>query len=392
MKRKVSFKLVFTVLWRGICQVFEFIAKLFGYKDESTYAKVVWRIFATCVTAVVALFTSLLLYSFADEVVYGRWIRPNTKSAYVYDEKHISNHIVFQDLCRSTTGRIYDELQDEILLTDVDWVVISDDKDSLAVFSKDGKRGYINRFTGEVSIPLSFSRAWVFSEGLAAVEKDGELLFIDHSGNIVIDKDFEVHFNDPAYAFHNGYCVIKDQIYGKSGLIDRNGEWVLEPEYDCISNYYGFWQVEKDRLYGLFDADLNEMFPATNTAIWMYEEGVIEVRMADHTAKRFDFEGNVLVDFVIDDISNMQYETAELRNDLTPTDNRSVDNTVYAIANCQCYRVNAGYGFDDHYGLIDRKGNRITKPLYTRIKAIDKDLYLCYPDGIIINGQGKIIN
>ena len=64
---------------------------------------------------------------------------------------------------------------------------------------------------------------------------------------------------------------------------------------------------------------------------------------------------------------------------------------MYAVANCQRYRVNAGYGYSDHYGLIDRNGKRITAPLYTGIEAIAEDLYLCQPDGIIINGQGKII-
>ena len=233
MKKKISFKLFFAVLWRGVCQVFEFIAKVFGYKDQSTYAKVVWRIFAGCITSLVALFTGVFLYAFATEVVYDDWIRPHTNDEYVFEEKHISNHIVFQDLY-GPTGRIYDELQKKVLLTEVDWVVTSEDKDSLAVFSKEGKRGYVNRFTGEVAVPLSFTRAWVFSEGLAAVEKDNELVFIDHSGNVVIDKDFDVHFNQPSYAFKNGYCVIQDAVSGKEGLIDMKGEWVLNPEYDNI--------------------------------------------------------------------------------------------------------------------------------------------------------------
>jgi len=55
------------------------------------------------------------------------------------------------------------------------------------------------------------------------------------------------------------------------------------------------------------------------------------------------------------------------------------------------YYVRAGYGYPDHYGLMDRNGKCITAPLYTRIEAIAKDLYLCYPDGIIINGEGKVV-
>ena len=41
MKKSISFRLFFTVLWRGICQVFRFLGKFFGYKDGSSY---VWGV------------------------------------------------------------------------------------------------------------------------------------------------------------------------------------------------------------------------------------------------------------------------------------------------------------------------------------------------------------
>ena len=390
MKERITFRMFFTVLWRGVCQVFEFIAKVFGYKDSSTYAKVVWRIFAGCITALVALFTFAFLYAFATRVVYDKWIHPYVAEECVYESLHISNNIVYQDIS-GPTGRIYDEAQKKVVLTGLDWVVTSDDKDSLAVFSKEGKRGYINRFTGEVAIPLSFTKAWVFSEGLAAVEKEGELVFIDHSGNVVIDKDFYVHFSEPAYTFKGGYCVIQDPVTGKSGLVDRNGNWALAPEYDNICNCNGFWRVEKENRHGLYSSALKEMFPVTCTAIWLYEEGVIEVRSADNTAQRYDYAGNVLVDFVIDEVENMQYETTELKNSIASSDDCYEDNSVYAVAECLRYRVNAGCGYSDHYGLMDRNGRRITGPIYTRVEAIAKDLYLCHPHGIIIDGKGKIV-
>lgn len=391
MKKKVSLKLFLTVLWRGICQVFQFVARLFGYKGKGTFAKVIWGVFASCMTIVVSIFTIAFLCFFVEDVVYEDWIQPHTADARVWDSKHISNYIVFQDIYGADKGRIFNESTQEIILKDVDWVVTSDDKDSLAVFARDDRRGYLNRFTGEVVIPLTYSRAWVFSEGLAAVEKDGELLFINHKGEVVIDKDFQVCFSEPAYAFKGGHCVVRDAVTGKAGLINTNGGWALSPEYDCISNYEGFWEVMKDQRYGLYTADGKEMFPVTNTAIRMYEKGIIEVRMADNTAKRYDYDGNVLVDFVIDDIDNLQYETTSLRNDLTPSEDYSVDKKVYAIATCQVYQVCGGYGFSDHYGLIDRNGKRITEPLYTSIEAIERDLYLCQPDGIIINSQGEIV-
>ena len=134
------------------------------------------------------------------------------------------------------------------------------------------------------------------------------------------------------------------------------------------------------------------MFPVENTGICVYDD-VIEVRHANHAAKRYDYEGNIVVDFVIDEVSNMQYETTELRNEAESADNECVDNNIYGIADCQRYLVRSGnYNTPDYYGLLDRNGKTITPPIYTSIEAIGKDRYLCQPDGVIVDNRGEIIN
>ncbi len=388
MKKSISFKLFFTVLWRAICQVFRFVGGVFGYKDESTYAKVVWRIFAGCITSLVALFTVCILYSFTTDVILRRWIRPQTEM-YSWDEKHISNHIVFQTSWSCDKGRVYDKKQKKVVLDDVDWVVTSEDKAPLAVYARKGKRGYLNRFTGEVALPEIYTRAWVFSEGLAAVEKDGELLFVNHNGDVVIDRDFEVCFHEPKYAFKAGYCTMKDNVTGKIGLIDKSGEWALNPEYDMIFNDEGFWLANINGNVGLFTAELDTLFHVNNVQITVYDE-VIEVEHANHITKRYDFDGNVVVDFVIDEISNMQYETDELRNGMAECDGMERDNNVYGIANRQMYKVSSGC-YEEYFGLISRDGKRITPPLYTSISAISKNRYLCQPHGVVVDDNGKIV-
>lgn len=388
--RKVTFKEYFTILFGGLWQGIVWVFGLFGYKDESSYGKVLKRIFASCATILVVIFTGCVLFAFAKEVVYNEFIRPRTNNR-VWEEKYISNHIVFQEMFYSEKNRVFDKNKQKVLLEDVDWVVVSGDKDSLAVYAKNGKRGYINRFTGEIAIPEIYTRAWIFSEGLAAVEKDGELLFIDHSGKVVIDKDFQVYFDDPKYGFKNGYCIIKNPVDGKMGLIDRRGNWVLKAEYDNLFNNDGFWQVEKDGHVGLYTSKIDLMFAVEHTAIFV-DDNIIEVRRADHTAKRYDRNGNVVIDFVIDEVDNLQYETTELRNDMESCDSEFLDNKIYGIANCQQYMVRSGtYNNPDYYGLLNRQGKIITSPIYTSIKAIDKNLYLCQPDGVIINDYGEFV-
>ena len=388
--KKVTFKEYFATLLGGLWQAILWVIGLFGYKDESSFGKVVKRIFASCATILLILFTGCVLYTFATEVIYDEWLRPHINDK-VWNEKHISNHIVFQQMYYSDKGRVYDKNKRIVLLNDVDWVVTSSDKDSLAVFARNGKRGYINRFTGEIAIPENYTRAWVFSENLAAVEKNGKLLFIDHSGRVVINKDFQVHFDAPKYAFKNGYCMIKNPVDGKMGLIDQTGRWAINAEYDDLFNNEGFWQVEKDGCVGLYTADLDLLFPVENTAINVYDD-YIEVRHADHIARRYDHDGNMIVNFVIDEVDNLQYETTELRNDMESIDGEYTDNNIYGIADCQRYLVRSGnFSTPDYYGLLNRDGRIVTPPIYTSIEAIGKNLYLCQPDGVIVSNKGEIV-
>ena len=69
----------------------------------------------------------------------------------------------------------------------------------------------------------------MFSEGLAAVEKDGRLVFIDHSGRVVIDKGVGVDSDRQGYAFHDGYCILGEPEGGKVGMIDKSGNCLPVP-------------------------------------------------------------------------------------------------------------------------------------------------------------------
>ena len=380
--KKITVKEFFATLFGGLWQGVLWVIGLFGFSDSSKFWKVVKRIFAFCATFVLVVYCCIMVYG-----IYDNWIYPHI-SRPIYSEHFISNHISVQRRYYTDKVRVYDTDKKKVLYKDIEWVATSDDKDSLAVLARNDRRGYINRFTGELVIPEIYTRAWVFSEGLAAVEKDGRLIFIDHEGKVVIDKGFQVYHSNPRYAFKNGYCMIQSSETGRMGLIDKSGNWVLNPEYDNLFNNEGFWQVEKDGRTGLLTADLDEMFPIENTDITI-NDGVIEVRHADHIARRYDYDGRLLVDFVIDEVENILYETTELRQNMDEEDYyEEFDNKVYAVADCQRYTVRDGQG-SEYCGLVNRKGVIVTKPVYYSIQAIGKGLYLCQPDGVILNNDGK---
>ncbi len=103
---------------------------------------------------------------------------------------------------------------------------VRDFSDGLAAVQryKDGQAGYINR-TGRVVIPLVYDDTYPFSEGLGLVKKDGMYGFVDLEGEVI----------EPGYlsagSFSGGLAVVETEK-GDWGYINRNGDWVIEPQYD----------------------------------------------------------------------------------------------------------------------------------------------------------------
>lgn len=112
------------------------------------------------------------------------------------------------------------------------------ENDSLAVYEYFDKRGYINVNNNEVVISArknDYEKAWLFSEGLAAVMKDGKIGFINAANEVVIPFEFHCSSRYSCYKFENGHCVISNKD-GKMGVIDTSGRWVLEPVFDEIQS------------------------------------------------------------------------------------------------------------------------------------------------------------
>jgi len=83
--------------------------------------------------------------------------------------------------------------------------------------------GYIG-IGGDWTIKPKFSRAYPFSEGLAAIdvssnEKTPKIGYIDKSGSIVIEPDFTI-----GGMFHDGICWVEEKEY--CGYLNRSGEHI----------------------------------------------------------------------------------------------------------------------------------------------------------------------
>ena len=344
----------------------------------------VWKILVLIVAATVAFAGVLVFWQFCRYKVYYGWLRPALSNK-VAGSVYLSDRMRMDYMLYGKGVRLYDKEQDKVVMKGLASVFIPENmSDSLTVFRKDGKRGYLNRFTGEVVIPARYRRAWVFSEGLAGVQlEDERIVFIDSTGNVVIDKMLR-YGGESAYVFHDGLCRVTDYYSCKAGLIDTAGRWALEPEYDNVSRYRDFWLVKKDGLYGLLTIDLDTVLSVSYPRIEVRDD-CIEVGLHDHTAKLLDYEGNVLEEFLIDEVYDLLYPAG------TPVADEYGEpvDTVYARASCKAYMV---YGVGRHYGLMSGDGRILTPPLYTEIVALGRDLYFCRPNGIVLNEKGQRVN
>ncbi len=106
----------------------------------------------------------------------------------------------------------------------------NDDDDPLLV-RVDGKIGYIDR-SGKIVIEPQFEQANEFKYGLAPVSVGNKWGFIDRRGEFAIDPIFDwIYWT----GFNEGICPAG--INGKKGGIDINGKFVIEPKYEMALKF-----------------------------------------------------------------------------------------------------------------------------------------------------------
>ena len=122
-----------------------------------------------------------------------------------------------------------------------------------AVSSTSGKWGYIGR-NGRWIIPPQFEYAEEFSEGLAVVTIGGYEGYIDRSGKFAIAPQFEFakNFNEYGVAVVDAQC--KERYSCPEGLIDKEGNYLLPPEYSIDDFVEGIASIYKDGKHGYVDS------------------------------------------------------------------------------------------------------------------------------------------
>jgi hypothetical protein len=274
------------------------------------------------------------------------------------------NESYSKKVCNDGRERLYDVKAGKFVTGKLDWITKPKQSDSLTVFSVKRRRGYFNLNTGKVQLKPAYLHAWQFSEGLAAVDVDGMIGFIDAQGKTRIPFRFKAPKrcgNMADLLFKEGRCVMVDTAE-KYGLIDPKGAWVLSPQFDFIFKpVKGLRVVQKDSLYGLMDKQLKLLLPCEYDLIVVLNEGIKVLKDGQEQLLAHDAR-TVLEPFVYDYCCMLQYDCGLLD---------ATGNAIYRNSTCMSYTVNS------MKGLMDKDGYLLTKAIFSDIQAISPNLFRC---------------
>lgn len=371
MKKNITFKMWLTVFFGGIWQ---FIRNIFSWKNKTPFWRVIWATITFCILAV----TCMLAVAW-----YKEFVRYGYRYSSEYYDGHISENYKYHDNGRNQgSSYIYDAKTNKKIIKGLDWISIPESGDSLMVVSKDGKRGYVNRFTMETVIPFRYDAAWSFYEDVTAVCEGDSIHYIDHKGNPINNVKFLRNKRYDNYAYHGKYAAIP--VGNKYGLIDKAGEWIVPPTYDNIQiGARNLWYVSNGDKTGVIGLDGQLLLPVDYEYVWIHRKnGITIASAADHSQRRYDYDGTLLDDFIFDEVYEMLYYINEFDDD---------GNQKKAVDNLMKYSAN------NYFGLITRNGVPVTPPLYSEIECVTPGVYQCrisdyFSDCVMINGKGEKIN
>lgn len=282
-----------------------------------------------------------------------------------YYDKNLSENVSLHSYADGK-WRLYDECAGEYTTDKFCWLSDVGEDDSIAVYAMPGKRGYVNVKTGRVLIDAAtndYSKAWVFSEGLAAVMKDGKIGFVNAANEVVIPFQFDYAENcrmwDFAYIFHNGFCAMNNAD-GNLGLIDKSGNWIVEPGYDEIwaPHNSGYRIVVKDGKHGVLDSVASVVYPAEYAYVSIVSDGFVLTKGGREW--QVDFEGDTVQPFLFDGSYYLKYPYGY--DDDGKLTFVFADYMKYEVMNC--------------YGIMNRiTGEPITPAIYSDINMLSKDLF-----------------
>lgn len=219
--------------------------------------------------------------------------------------------------------------------------------------------------TKEGDLTIELDNALYFSEGLAPVCKDDKWGYIDQTGAVVIDYQFE-----GAAPFSDGMALVMKN--DKTGFIDKTGNIVIACKYDNAGEegfQNGVARVYLDKEWGVINKAGEIVVPfGKYYKIKEFQNGFAQVESEtarDYTSKTgyIDVEGNEIVEMDLDNLG-LQY----FSEGLAVKSNAKYNSTLDTISNRK-------------YGYVDENLNMIIEQKYKKAGSFSEGLAPVSEDG-----------
>lgn len=343
-----------------------------------------WKRLSKLFKGLIISFFIVFILSIVSMVLYDNYNYKYGRNSY-YDNllsKNIMIHYYNDD-----KYKIYNLETQKYTTPKIDWVSSIPKNDSLTVYAIGNKRGFLNGKNGEVIIDANsnnYSNAWVFSEGLAAVVQNGKIGFINAKNEIVIPFQYcyfdKYNAYDFGYLFHNDCCVMTNEK-GKLGLINKKGEWILNPIYDKILslNENGYRIVVNEEKYGIIDSNNQVVYPTEYDYIDIVSNGFILTK--EGKMLQIDFSGKVINPFMYEMSEEILFVSGYTEDEYP----------IYTNSDYAKYEILGLYGI-----LNTITGKPITPAKYSEVNILSKNIFevLDKESGnwFLLDKNGNIIN
>jgi len=190
-----------------------------------------------------------------------------------------------EGIARILLGNLWGFTKKEGIFINPKYDSISNFKNGIAIFKKDGKFGFIKK-DGNIIVQPKYDEAKVFKNSIAPIKLNGKwgyLIKENSSDGIEISQLINPKY-DMAYNFESKFAPVR--VKNKFGIIDKNGDFIVEPQYPAIKSDYseGILPIYQDRKWGYLDLNNNGdilVSPQFNK-VWKFNNGLAKVQKGQY--------------------------------------------------------------------------------------------------------------
>lgn len=245
-------------------------------------------------------------------------------------------------------------------------------QDGLAYVTKDNSAPICIDIKGKEVFVLGndVEEAYVFSDGLSMISKNGKFGYVDTKGQIVIEPQFE-----EASSFSDGLACIKSGV--RYGYINKEGKIVINPQFDnCYDFHDGLAAVQSNNQWGYIDKEgkyvVNPQFSVASD----FHNSLAKFYTVGSGWGAIDKKGSIVVNpqfELMGDFSNngLAFVRQNGQTGYIDTKGKFVINPQFQFANNFEDGV-AMYGSNNKFGLIDEKGNIIVNASYAALGSVSQ--------------------